>query len=72
MIKPLILSLTFSCNIIDYQKEQIIILDGDYTEVAREYINSTKNHEYHFDASDLLYKTIIKEFDKHHDDGSLD
>lgn len=63
MIKPLVLSLSLSCNIIDYPKETYFIFDGDYTDVAQEYLDKNKP-QVPFDPNEILYKAIIKEIEE--------
>lgn len=47
------------CN----QCDNVYYLDGDYTECAMEYQLKNKPQD-SFDASDILYKAIIKELEE--------
>jgi hypothetical protein len=45
---------------------EIFILDGDYSEVARNYYDKPKD-----DITDLLYKEILKQLEEEHNNGQI-
>ena len=64
-IEPIILlSSTLCCD--NYVQPEIFILDGDYSEVARNYYDKPKD-----DITDLLYQEIIKQLEEEHKNGRI-
>ena len=63
MIKPLMLSLSLSCNLLEMNQEKIFYLEGDYSQEAKDYMDSRKPLEYCFDPNDILYRAIAKELE---------
>lgn len=59
MLKPIVITLSLTSSIIDYPKEKYFTFDGDYTDVAQEYLDKNKTKEYL--DSDIIYNAIIKE-----------
>lgn len=44
-------------------QEKIFYLEGDYSQEAKDYMDSRKPSEYCFDPNDILYRTIAKELE---------
>jgi hypothetical protein len=60
MFKPLVISLSLAGSIVDYPKDKQFVFDGDYTDVAQEYLDKNKSKD-SFDPNEILYNAIIKE-----------
>ena len=44
-------------------QEKIFYLEGDYSQEAKDYMDSRKPLEYCFDPNDILYRAIAKELE---------
>ena len=58
-----ILTLTISCNMLNYPNYQVFELKGDYSEEANCYMEQHCHKPDQFDTNDILYKVIAKELE---------
>lgn len=63
MLIKSVLTLTISCNILNYPSDQVFELKGDYSEEANRYMEQHCNKHDTFDTNDILYKVIAKELE---------